>query len=70
MSGNWLAVTLLGVGAVLSAIATAVITSMFRRAERTGERIGRLEKWMDHERGRQVGLRESRRKRLSGNERR
>lgn len=59
MSGHEWEIALLGVGAVL----TAIIQTLFRRAEKTGERLGRLEKAADFERGRRAGLREAQRKR-------
>ena len=51
MSGHEWEIAILAIGALL----TAVIGSIFRRAEKTGERIGRMEQWIDHERGRQAG---------------
>lgn len=43
---------------IIGAIVAAVIQTLFRRAEKTGERLGRLEKWADFERGRRAGMRE------------
>lgn len=47
---------------VIGAVVTGVIQTLFRRAEKTGERLGRLEKAADFERGRRAGLREKARK--------
>lgn len=43
---------------VISAVVAGFIQTIFRRAEATGKRLGRLEKAADFERGRRAGLRE------------
>ena len=47
---------------VISAVVAGFIQTIFRRAEATGKRLGRLEKAADFERGRRAGLREKARK--------
>jgi hypothetical protein len=63
MSGAELEIS---VGIIVAAF-TIVGGAFFRRSERqrenTGRRIGRLERFVDFERGRQAGLREKRNKR-------
>lgn len=49
MNGHEWEIALLAIGALL----TALIGAIFRRAEKTGERMGRVEKWIDQETGRQ-----------------
>jgi hypothetical protein len=64
MTGHEWEIAILTIGAVLTAVIGGIVTAIFRRAEKTGERLGRIEKWLDFERGRRAGLREKARKGL------
>jgi hypothetical protein len=64
MSGHEWEIAILLVGAVATAVIGGLVTAIFRRAEKTGERLGRIEKWYDFERGRRAGMREKARKGL------
>lgn len=43
---------------ISAAVIGAVVQALFRSKNEQGKRIGRLEKYVDFERGRQAGLRE------------
>ena len=54
MSGHEWEIGLLVIGAVIAGL----VRTIFARAEKSGERMGRLEKWVDREEGRRLGIAE------------
>ena len=54
MSGHEWEIGLLVIGAVIAGL----VRTIFARAEKSGERMGRVEKWIDREEGRRLGIAE------------
>lgn len=51
---------------VLGAVVTGLVSTLFRRAEKTGERMGRLERQADFDRGFKAGYKAAKRETKHG----